>query len=100
MGNKKRLINETELAGDLTQEYCTALLALHAFTHCDTISAFKGIGKVKPIKVMQKLPRFQPILAELGSEWVVTEELFPGLEKFTSQEHRHPPFHSHQGAEW
>ena len=79
MGNKKRLINETELAGDLTQEYCTALLALHAFTHCDTISAFKGIGKVKPIKVMQKLPRFQPILAEFGREWVVTEELFAGL---------------------
>jgi hypothetical protein len=82
-GNKKRLINVTDLADDLTQEYCTALLALHAFTHCDTTSAFKGIGKVKPIKVMQKLPKFQPILAELGREWAITEELFAGLEEFT-----------------
>ena len=55
----------TELAEGLTPEYCTALSALHAFTHCDTTSAFKGIGKVKPIKVMQKIPKFQPILAEL-----------------------------------
>ena len=59
-GNKKRLINVTELADGLTQEYCTALLALHAFTHCDTTSAFRGIGKKKPIKVMQKFPSTNP----------------------------------------
>ena len=49
-GNNKQLINVTELANGLTQEYCTALLALHAFTHCDTTSAFRGKGKVKPMK--------------------------------------------------
>ncbi len=73
----------TELADGLTQEYCTALLALHAFTHCDTTSAFRGVGKKKPIKVMQKLPKFQPILSKLGLEWEVSEELFAGLEEFT-----------------
>ena len=35
------------------------------------------------LKVLQKLPKFQPILAELGREWEITEELFAGLEEFT-----------------
>ena len=54
-GNNKRLINMTNFVENLTQEYCTTLTALHAFTHCDSTSAFKGIGKVKPIKVMQRI---------------------------------------------
>ena len=33
--------------------------------------------------MLQKLPKFQPILAELGREWEITEELFAGLEEFT-----------------
>ena len=73
----------TDFIGNLTQEYCTALTALHAFTHCDSTSAFKGIGKVKPIKVMQKNPRFQRVLAKLGEEWCVSEEVVSGLEAFT-----------------
>ena len=74
-GNNKHLINMTSLVENFTQEYCTALTALHAFTHCDSTSAFKGIGKVEPIKVMQKNPRFQKVLAKLGEEWCVLEEV-------------------------
>jgi hypothetical protein len=54
-GNKKRLIDITKLAQQYQQELYTALLGLQAFTRCDT-SAFKGIGKVKPIKTLQKSP--------------------------------------------
>ena len=52
-GNNKRLV-----------EYCTALTALHAFSHCGTTSAFKGIGKIKPVKILQKHPRFQQFLQD------------------------------------
>lgn len=69
-------------------------MALHAFTHCDTTSAFKGKGKVNPIKVMQKLPKYQPILADLGKEWKVTDELFDGLEAFTCAIYSRPKFKS------
>ena len=82
-GNNKRLINMTELVADFTQEYCTALTALHAFTHSDSTSAFKGIGKVKPIKLLQKHPRFQNVLAKLGEEWDVSDDVIAGLEAFT-----------------
>ncbi|MPC37760.1 hypothetical protein E2C01_031249 [Portunus trituberculatus] len=65
-GNKKKLINITELAEDFTGKYATSLTALHVFTKCDTTIAAKCIGKVKPIKLLQKIPRYQTILTELG----------------------------------
>ena len=39
----KRLLDITKLAKYFTPVYCAALLAMHAFTRCDTTSAFKGI---------------------------------------------------------
>ena len=57
-------------------------MCLHAYTHCDTTSAFKGVGKVKPIKILQRMPWFQSGLAQLGETWQVTDELFSALERF------------------
>ena len=82
-GNHKRLINVTELAEQFTPQYCTSLLALHAFTHCDTTSAFKGIGKIKPLKIIQKNPKFQAALADLGKTWELSDELGDAMEEFT-----------------
>ena len=58
-------------------------MALHAYTRCDTTSAFKGADKVKPIKTLQRMPRYQSDLAQLGKGWEVTDELFTALEGFT-----------------
>ena len=52
-GNIRRLLDITKLAKEFTPVYCAGLLAMHAFTRCDTTSAFKGIGKVKPIQLGQ-----------------------------------------------
>ena len=82
-GNRSCLINMTELAGDFTAEYANALAAVHVFTHCDTTCAFKGIGKVKPIKLMQKMPKFQPILAKISESWEISPSLVSGLKEFT-----------------
>ena len=82
-GNKKRLIDITKLAQQYQQELCTALLGLHAFTRCDTTSAFKGAGKVKPIKTLQKSPQFQSALAQIGDSWQISEDLFLQMEAFT-----------------
>ena len=64
-GNKMRLLDITKLAKDCTPVYCAALLAMHAFTRCDTTSAFKGVGKVKPTQLLQT-NRYQGIFQELG----------------------------------
>lgn len=73
-GTNKRLLDVTTIAEGYTPEFCSALLALHAFTGCDTTSAFKGIGKVKPIKILQRLPRYIPIFAHLGDSWEIPEK--------------------------
>ena len=77
-----RLINITELAEGYTQAHCTALMCLHAFTGCDTTSAFKGLGKIKPLKVLQKNPKFAATLSRLGESWEVPEDLIDDLEEF------------------
>jgi len=61
-GNKCRLIDISKLAVDFTPTYCDA----HAFTRFDTTSAFKGIGKIKPIQLVQKTPRYQELFQDLG----------------------------------
>ena len=84
-GNKRRLIDISKLARDFTPGYCDALLGLHAFTRCDTTSAFKGIGKVKPVKLLQKTPRYQSVFQGLGQSWCISEDLSLELENFTCQ---------------
>ena len=38
--------------------WCTTLLAFHVFTGEDCTSAFKGKGKVAPLKKLTKSPKF------------------------------------------
>ena len=78
-----KLINLSDLASDDTQEHCSALLGLHTFTKCDSTSAFKGICNVKPIKSMQKSPKFVKVLTSLGDLQEVCDELMTNLEEFT-----------------
>ncbi len=92
-GNNKRL-NITEVAQKYTQQECSALLGLHAFTGCDTCSAFKGIGKVKPIKVLQKNPRFSHVLEQLGDSWDIPDDLLVEVEELTCALYGKPRFKS------
>ena len=53
-GDKRRLVNVQAVAKDLGDEINLALVALHAFTGFDTISAFVRRGKVKPLTLLKK----------------------------------------------
>ena len=41
-GSKRRCIDVSEMAESLTPVVCSALLGRHAFTGCDSTSAFRG----------------------------------------------------------
>ena len=47
-GNKRRLINVKALLNEHGPELCQVLLSFHAFSSCDTTSAFAKQGKLKP----------------------------------------------------
>ena len=82
-GNKKRLINVGKLAQVLSSLLCDAFLGLHAFTGCDSTSAFRGKGKVKALKLVQKSKHFQQEFSTLGESWELTPETQVVIEEFT-----------------
>ena len=82
-GNKKRLINITRLSQHYSEQMCEAMLGLHAFTGCDSVSSFKGVGKIRPLKLLLKSPAHCDSLKHLGEDWNVDENLISGCEKFT-----------------
>ncbi len=78
-----RLININQLAEDYSEEHISALLALHAFTGADCISAFKGKGKVRPMKILNDNAKFIQIFAQVGNSWELDERILSGVEEFT-----------------
>ncbi len=47
------------------------------------LAALKGIGKIKPLKLLLKSPAYCDILKQLGEDWNLNEDLISGCEKFT-----------------
>ena len=82
-GNNRRLINVSNLALEYGQPKFSALMALHAFTGCDTTSCFKGIGKLKPYKTLQKSPEYEKSIGNLGDTWDISVNSLSVLQKFT-----------------
>ena len=83
VGKQRKLINVSELAAELGEDYCETLLGFYVFTGEDCTSAFKGKGKVGPLKKLEKNPRFQNAFRQLGNDWVINEKLVKQLEHFT-----------------
>ena len=79
-GNHRWLINVTDIETKYGQHHCTALMAMNAYTGCDTTSAFKEVGKQKPVKLLQRKPRFEATLCKLGDEWELPQEVYDELE--------------------
>lgn len=67
----------------LGSELCRSLPGLHAFTGCDSVSAFSGKGKVTALKLVKQNKSFQTLFQEIGMEWNLTDERFAKLQEFT-----------------
>ena len=87
-GNDKHLINVTEIASKYGQEQCTALLVLHAFTGCDSTSAFVGRGKMRPIQTLKRFPKYIPTFAQLDEECDIG--IMKLIEEFVCKMYGHP----------
>ena len=57
-----------------------ALLGFHAFTGCDSVSAFSGRGKTGPLKQLKK---DKHVMNNLGKSWDVTQLANDTLQAFT-----------------
>ena len=89
-GDKRRLINITDLAADQTPRYCETLLGLHCFTGEDANCAFKGKGKVGPLKKLLKKHKYMDTFIKLGTNWEPDEKTVAELEEFTCNIYGYP----------
>ena len=71
------------------EQACLALLGLHAFTGCDTVSAFSGKGKAKPVKLMLKENSYINLFNSFGNELSLSEAQHCGLQQFVCGMHGH-----------
>lgn len=81
--NQIRLIDITKLGTVLGKEICEALVGVHAWTGCDSVSSFAGKGKVKAFNMIRNNVQFRDTFVLLGQQWSVSDELFDAIQRFT-----------------
>ena len=64
-------------------DVCEALIGMHPFTGCDTVSAFGGQGKMKALKLLDANVRYRNAFQTVGQDWEVSPELFDIIQEFT-----------------
>ena len=65
------------------RELCKCLIGMHAFTGCDTVSAFAERGKITALQLVKLQKSYEEMFKQLGMEWVLSNELFQSLQEFT-----------------
>ena len=78
---RTKYVNITHVARRHGSALCRCLPGLHAFTGCDSVSAFSGKGKLTALKL--KNAKFRELFQTLGTEWELSDELFACLQEFT-----------------
>ena len=95
-GNKVKIWNINDIKRNLTprlsnnvsssiNDVCDALIGLHAYTGCDSVSAFAGKGKTKAVKLLLNSDDFIMLFKQLGSDWDITDDQRNRLEQFTCE---------------
>ena len=80
--NKRRLMNMKCVNRKHGELMCSAMLALRAFSGCDSTSAFIRDGKITPRKTLVKHPVFVNVFGTFGKKVGVPEDSQTELEKF------------------
>ena len=65
---RTRFVNVTEISNILGTIISSCLPGLHAFTGCDSVSAFAGKGKATALKLVRRQANFQQIFSEFGEQ--------------------------------
>lgn len=76
-----RIVNVSDVSQQLGKSVSDALIGLHCFTGCDSVSAFRGKGKVKAFQMMLESSAYQELFKSIGRDWSL-DGVMPDLEKF------------------
>ena len=84
-GNSRQILDVRAIHSYLSEIHPStplALIGLHAFTGCDSVSSFHGKGKVRPIKLMLGEHKFVDFFSQVGRTFEVDEGLVSKSEEF------------------
>ena len=86
--DKERYIPLNTIHSSLGPSLCKCLPSFHALKGCDSTSAFAGIGKTKPWKVLIKKDQLQTDLSSLGQNTVLQESVpsYTSAKSFSSSD--------------
>ena len=77
-----RYIGMSQIVENLGDNICNALIGLHAFTGCESVSTFVGGGKNAAFSLLKKQDHLCETMKNLGDSPEVSDDLFKGCEKF------------------
>jgi len=83
--NRTRYINISTIAELHGDDLCDALVGLHAFTGCDSVSASAGRGKLCAFKLVKGNRTYQEGFKSLETSWDISEHLHRAMESFLCQ---------------
>ena len=90
-GNKRRLIDINKIQSVLGEDISQALPGFHAFTGCDTTSAFVRRGKRGPLTLMRRNAKFCSAFKSLGqAPDHIDEDVAQKLEQFVCAMYGYP----------
>uniref|UniRef100_A0A8C4NGS3 Uncharacterized protein n=1 Tax=Eptatretus burgeri TaxID=7764 RepID=A0A8C4NGS3_EPTBU len=92
--NNVHTIDLQAIQQELGDDIAKAIIGLHCFTGCDSVSSFYGKGKTKAIKLLTQNKSFSHACQMLGESFSITDELVSLLEDFvcklySQQEYSH-----------
>lgn len=80
---RTKILSIDKVTATLGADICKGLVGMHAFTGCDSVSAFAGKGKTSSLKLMTTNKDVLDAFMELGSEWDLSQEQMERLEAVT-----------------
>jgi len=91
VSNKTRIIDIRKLSVALAPWVCEALIVIHAFSGCDSTSAFYGKGKRKTFFLACESQDYLKAFQELGSTFDFDTKTFKCLYQFVCDLYYRPP---------
>ena len=81
--NSIRFVEISKLAWSLGDSVCDSLIGLHAFTGCDTVSAFASRRKRSALKPMKSDITYIDTFIQVGQSWDAQPQLSEKVQQFT-----------------
>lgn len=80
MQSRARIIEISKMRLHMGEDLSAALIGLHAFSGCDSVSAFHGKGKKKIFHLVKQNKEFQGACAALGTDTTIHDDVSDKLQ--------------------